>query len=131
MTTKEKFENIKMRDINAKSDFEREKLNIEFEKLANEDPEGFETAVMESARKTLSDAKELKIKEQLSQISEIISMAYIAKTYFNKSKSWLSQRINEFDVNGKPAKFMPEEIETLNFAIKDISSKLGTVRISC
>jgi len=131
MTTKEKFEDIKKRDINAKSDSEREKLHIEFEKLANEDPEGFENAVMESARKTLADAKELKIKEQLSQISEIISMAYIAKTYFNKSKSWLNQRINEFDVNVKPAKFMPEEIETLNFAIKDISSKLGAVRISC
>ena len=131
MTTKEKFEYIKMRDINAKSDSERETLHIEFEKLANEDPEGFEKAVMESARKTLADAKELKIKEQLYQVSEIISMAYIAKTYFNKSKSWLSQRINEFDVNGKPAKFMPEEIETLNFAIQDISSKLGTVRISC
>ena len=119
-----------MRDINAKSDSEREKLHVEFEKLINEDPDGFEKAVMESAKKTLADAKELKIKEQLSQVSEIISMAYIAKTYFNKSKSWLSQRINEFDVNGKPAKFMPEEIETLNFAIKDISAKLGTVRIS-
>ena len=130
MTTKEKFEDIKMRDINAKSDSEREKLHVEFEKLINEDPDGFEKAVMESAKKTLADAKELKIKEQLSQVFEIISMAYIAKTYFNKSKSWLSQRINEFDVNGKPAKFMPEEIETLNFAIKDISSKLGTVRIS-
>jgi len=131
MTTKEKFEDLKIRDINAKSDAQREKLHIEFEKLANEDPEGLEKAVMESARKTLSDAKELKIKEQLSQISEIISMAYIAKTYFNKSKSWLSQRINEFDVNGKPAKFMPEEIDTLNFAIKDIASKLSAVCISC
>ena len=130
MTTKEKFEDIKMRDINAKSDSEREMLHVEFEKLANEDSEGFEKAVMESARKTLADARELKIKEQLSQISEIVSMAYIAKTYFNKSKSWISQRINEFDVNGKPAKFMPEEIETLNFAIQDISSKLGTLRIS-
>ena len=119
-----------MRDINAKSDSEREMLHVEFEKLANEDSEGFEKAVMESARKTLADARELKIKEQLSQISEIVSMAYIAKTYFNKSKSWISQRINEFDVNGKPAKFMPEEIETLNFAIQDISSKLGTLRIS-
>ena len=130
-TTKEKFEDIKMRDINAKSDSERDKLHVEFEKLINEDPEGFEKAVMESVRKTLLDAKELKIKEQLSQISEMISMAYIAKTYFNKSKSWLSQRINEFDVNGKPAKFLPDEINTLNFAIKDISAKLNTVRISC
>ena len=130
MTTKEKFENLKMRDINAKSDAERDKFHIEFEKLANEDPKGFEKAVMESAKKTLSDAKELKIKEQLAQISEMISMAYIAKTYFRKSKSWLSQRINELDVNEKPAKFLPEEIETLNFAIQDISTKLGTVRIS-
>ena len=131
MTTKEKFEDLKMRDINAKSDSERDKIQIEFEKLANEDPKGFQKAVMESAKKTLSDVKELKIKEQLAQISEMISMAYIAKTYFNKSKSWLSQRVNEFDVNGKPAKFLPEEVEILNFAIKDISTKLGTVRISC
>jgi len=131
MTTKEKYENLKNRDIKAKSETERNKIHLEFENLANEDPEGFEKAVMESARKTLSDAKQLKVKEQLSQITEIISMAYIAKTYFNKSKSWLSQRINEFDVNGKPAKFLPEEIDTLNFAIKDISSKLGAVSISC
>jgi len=94
-------------------------------------PKGFEKAVMESAKKTLADTKELRIKEQLSQISEMVSMAYIARTYFKKSKSWLSQRINEFDVNGKPAKFQPEEVDTLNFAIKDISTKLGTVCISC
>ena len=130
MTTKEKFDELKMRDINSKSDAEREKLHIELEKLANEDPDGFEKAVIESARKTLSDIKELKIREQITQISEMISMAYIAKTYFNKSKSWLSQRINELDVNGKPAKFLPEEIDTLNFAIQDISSKLGMVHIS-
>ncbi|MDR1729831.1 MAG: DUF5053 domain-containing protein [Prevotellaceae bacterium] len=131
MTTKEKFEDLKMRDINAKSDAERDKLEIEFEKLANEAPKGFQKAVMESAKKPLEDAKELKVKEQLEKVSDMISMAYIARVYFNKSKSWLSQRINEFDVNGKPAKFLPEEVETLNFAIQDISNKLGSVRISC
>jgi len=131
MTTKEKFNELKMCDINAKSDRERDKLHIELEKLANEDPDGFESAVIESARKTLSDIKELKIKEQVTQISEIISMSYIAKNYFNKSKSWMSQRINELDVNGKPAKFTAEEVEILNFAIQDISTKLGTLRISC
>jgi len=130
MTTREKFENLKMRDINAISDLERDKIHIEFEKLANDDPDGFEKAVMESARKTLADAKELKVKEQLAQISEMISMSYIARRYFNRSKSWLSQRINEFDVNGKPARFLPEEVEILNFAIKDISKKLDATRIS-
>ena len=98
--------------------------------MANEDLDGFESAVVESARKTLSDIKELKIKEQITQISEMISMSYIAKNYFNKSKSWMSQRINELDVNGKPAKFTSEEVDILNFAIQDISTKLGTLRIS-
>jgi hypothetical protein len=131
MTTKEKFEELKIRDMNAKSDVEREKLHIELEKLADQDPEGFEKSVIASAKKTLSDIKELKIKEQLAHISGMISMAYISENYFNKSKSWMSQRINELDVNGKPAKFTQDEIERLNFAIQDISAKLGTVRISC
>jgi len=130
MTTKEKFEELKMRDINAKSDIEREKLHVELEKLANEDPEGFEESVLVSAKKTLSDIKELKIKEQIKQISEMISMAYISKNYFNKSKSWMSQRINELEVNGKPAKFTSDEVERLNFAIQDISVRLGMVHIS-
>ncbi|MDR1698361.1 MAG: DUF5053 domain-containing protein, partial [Prevotellaceae bacterium] len=94
------------------------------------DPVGFEEAVMASARQTLENAKALKVKEQLEQVSNIISISYIAKTYFNKSRSWLSQRVNEFDVNGKPAKFLPEEIDILNFAIQDISTRLGAVRIS-
>jgi len=62
-----------MRDINAKSDNEREMLHFEFEKLADEDPEGFEKALIASARKTLSDIKELKIKEQIAKVSEIVT----------------------------------------------------------
>ena len=131
MTTQEKYEELKNRQIYAKNDAEYETATIEMEKLADKDPEGFETAVMASARQTLEDAKALKVKEQISQVADIISMTYIAKTYFNKSKSWLSQRINELDINGKPAKFLPEEIDTFNYAIKDISLKSGMVRISC
>ena len=131
MTTKEKFEQLKRLDINVKSASKRAELDIQLEALAKEDPEGFEKAVMESAQKTLSNAKALKIKEQMAEISDIISMAYIAKKYFNKTKSWLSQRINEHEVNGKPAKFVPEEIDTLNFALQDIAAKIGAKRISC
>jgi hypothetical protein len=131
MTTKEKFEQLKQLDIKAKSDTERNKLDADFERLANEDPEGFEAAVIASAKQTLNDAKTLKIKDQILQVSEIISMSYIAKNYFKKSKSWMSQRINEVDVNGKPAGFKPEEISTLNFAFKDISEKIGAFSISC
>ncbi|GHT57475.1 DUF5053 domain-containing protein [Bacteroidia bacterium] len=131
MSTKEKFEQLKELDINAKSDAERERLTVDFERLATEDPKGFQAAVTASVKQTLADAKELKIKEQLVQISEIVSMSYIAKVYFKKSKSWFSQRINELDVNGKSVKFSQEEIDTLNFAIQDISKKMGTFRIAC
>ena len=129
MKTTEKFENLKTQDIEAKSDKERARFEVEFERLAIEDPDGFEQAVIASARRTLADAKQLKVKEQMSEISEIISMSYIAKTYFNKTRGWMSQRMNELNVNGHPAQFTPEEIETINFALKDISKKLGSIAI--
>jgi hypothetical protein len=131
MTTREKFKQLKALGINARSEAEHEKVNIELNQLADNDPEGFEAAVMESARQTLHAAKTLNIKKQMSKITDIVSMSYIAKTYFSKSKSWLSQRINELDVNGKPAKFLPEEIEVMNFAFQDIAKKIGEFRISC
>lgn len=131
MTTKEKFERLKELELKAKSNKELGKIQIEFERLAGEDPVGFETAFIESARRTLEDAKTLKIKEKMREVSEIVSMSYIAKTYFNKTRSWMSQRINELEVNGKPARFTPEEIETLNTAFKDLSQKIGSFRVSC
>ena len=130
MTTKEKFEELKELELNAKTNKELNRLHLELEKLADSDPNGFEVAFMESAKKTLQAVKHLKIKEQMKDIEEIISMSFIAKTYFNKTKSWLSQRINELNVNGKPAQFTTEEINTLNEAFKDISKKIGSFSIS-
>ena len=130
MTTREKFEELKRRDIATKSDGERRLIDKEFEQLANNDPEGFEAAFMASARQTLEDAKRLRVKEQLGEITQFVSMSYIAKNYFNKTKSWLSQRINGNEVNGKPVQFTPEEIDTLNGAISDLSQKLAAFRVS-
>ena len=130
MTTREKFEELKRRDIATKSDGERRLIDKEFEQLANNDPEGFEAAFMASARQTLEDAKRLRVKEQLGEITQFVSMSYIAKNYFNKTKSWLSQRINGNEVNGKPVQFTPEEIDTLNGAIADLSRKLAEFRVS-
>ena len=73
---------------------------------------------------------EMAIREQLQDVLPSISLAYIAKTYFNKTRAWLYQRINGLKVNGKPARFTPEEIETLNYALKDIGGKLSSIRIS-
>lgn len=130
MTTQEKFEELKARDLAAKSDKEKMAIDKEFEQLADNDPEGFEAAFKASAMKTLERAKQLSVKEQLSEVSQYVSMSYIAKNYFNKTKSWLSQRINGHEVNGKPSHFTEEEINTLNEAFADLSKKLGALNVS-
>jgi len=129
MTTREKFEQLKELELKAKTKKELNSIQIEFDHLATADPEGFEDAFIESAKHTLKAVKQLKIKEQIQEMQEIVSMSFIAKTYFNKTKSWMSQRVNELNVNGKPAKFTPEEINTLNEAFKDISRKVGEFHI--
>jgi hypothetical protein len=69
----------------------------------------------------------LNTKSKLLEIEGIISYSYIAKNYFNKSNEWLYQRIRGYNVNGKPAKFNKKEINTLNFALQDISKKIGSI----
>jgi hypothetical protein len=69
----------------------------------------------------------LKTKAKLREIEDVISYSYIAKNYFNKSNEWLYQRIRGYNINGKTAKFSKEELNTLNFAMQDISRKIGSV----
>ncbi len=60
----------------------------------------------------------------MEEILPMTSLAYIAKNYFKKTRQWLYQRINGTMVNGKPAQFTKEELELLNFALKDMGRKL-------
>lgn len=74
---------------------------------------------------------EVSLLEQLKQVSSIVSLSYIAKRYFGKSKSWFSQRMNGHLVNGREAGFTADEIRTLNMAIQDISKTLGSISFTC
>jgi len=69
------------------------------------------------------------VKMQLEKVSQIVSLSYIATRYFSKTRNWLYQKINGCSVNGKPAKFTPEEITTLNLALQDISKDIGSTVI--
>ena len=73
---------------------------------------------------------DINIKERLSEIQNVISLSYIAKYYFGKDKSWLYHRINGTNINGKPAAFTNEELDTLANALKDISSKISETSLS-
>ena len=69
------------------------------------------------------------IKEKLAEVSDGLSLAYIAKQYFGKSKEWLYQRLNGSVVNGKQAGFKREEVVKLQMAIRDFGNKLSTVTL--
>lgn len=69
------------------------------------------------------------LKKQLGEVSEIVSLSYIARTYFGKTRAWLYQRINGNMVNGKASKFTDMELKQFHGAIKDISKKLGSLSI--
>ena len=67
------------------------------------------------------------IKEKLGELPEAISLAYVAKNYFGKSNSWLSQRINGSIVNGKRARFSSSEVKQLQDALHDLGHRLLAV----
>lgn len=73
---------------------------------------------------------ELKAIVELGDIADMASMSYIAKNYFNKSRSWLYQRLNGNTVHGKPAQFTDEERQTLAKALDDMSRKLKEKSLS-
>jgi hypothetical protein len=70
------------------------------------------------------------VRHQFSEITEMLSLSYIAKRYFHKSRQWLNHRINGSVVNGKPAKFTDEQLKTLNSALHDISNRIGSIHIT-
>lgn len=81
-------------------------------------------------KETNERAQDELVRNRLKSVLPAISLSYIAKTYFNKSRSWLNQRINGNTVNGMQAKFSQEELRTLDYALKDLSAKLAEIRVS-
>ncbi|WP_300599898.1 DUF5053 domain-containing protein [Niabella sp.] len=80
--------------------------------------------------KRLDDIQhEIDVKQKLANVSEIINLSYIAKTYFGKTRQWLYQRVNNNVVGGKTQRLTSAEIATLNKALKEISKNIGSVTI--
>ena len=68
-----------------------------------------------------------KIRSAMGELGSAISFAYIAKHYFGKSQSWLTQRLNGSKVNGKIARFNKSELIQLQNAIHDLGRKLSAI----
>lgn len=130
MVDKNKMDLLKDKFINAKSEKERESVREEMRQMCDDDPVSVATLAVEQIKETHTEIDAYLIRKQMEDILPCISLAYIAETYFKKSRQWLYQRVNGLLVNGKPARFTPEEIETLNFALQDMGQRLATTRIS-
>lgn len=97
--------------------------------------ESFNEALIEEARALIEkgdrmmEAESEHIRQQLGDVPDILSMSYIAKNYFGKSRTWLYQRINGNNVNGKPAYFTRSERMQLQEALHDIGKKLSAITL--
>jgi hypothetical protein len=120
----EKKINSLKKQFRSASKMELEEIDKEMEKLALENPEGFSQAMLNAARESLMEAEELRIKEKLEKILPIVSVSYLAKTYFGKTPQWFYQRLNGNIVNGKEVKFSEEDLKTISEALNDIGDKL-------
>ena len=121
---------LRDRHVKARTQQERDEITAEIARLCDEDAETVARLSLEQVKEDRAEIEAIAIRERLKDVLPSISLAYIAKTYFHKSRAWLYQRINGAKVNGKPARFSASELETLNFALNDIGKNLSSIRIS-
>ncbi len=90
----------------------------------------FELAHTEEVAKMADEAvarfkSEYKVTElKQSDIFKVLNASYIADRFFGKSRYWISQRLNHNIVNGKEARFTPDEYKRLKDAIETIAMEL-------
>lgn len=130
MTTKERMDDLKRRFISAQTEEERNAIGDEIAAEIDRNEEAVAAITLAQIKETNERAQDELVRNRLKTVLPAISLAYIAKTYFHKSRSWLNQRINGNTVNGVPAKFSQEELRTLDSALKDLSAKLSQIRVS-
>lgn len=114
----------------AKTEEEKAEVRRQMNVLKGTDPKAFAVAVGYMAKTTEEKVKELTMAEKFGEITDMVSMAYIAKAYFGKSRSWLAHKMNGDVVNGKTSKFTSDELATLKNALQDMSQKFGSLSLA-
>lgn len=125
------LEALKEKFMLLDSDEERESFRSAVKAFAdsksNKDKQLISEAFINGAANACEGADKLidnVLRNKLNTIYESVSWSYIARTYFNKSRAWLNQRINGLTVHGKEAQFTYEEKQTLLQALRDISGRI-------
>lgn len=84
-------------------------------------------AVLDGVRVNNEELDARIIKKKLGNVPDAISMSYIAKNYFGKTKTWLYQRLNGNKVNGREARFTETEARQLQDALHDLGHRLSSI----
>ena len=111
-----------------------------FENVVNETPQTEQISteqflegvnnIADNMEKVAAMAREDTARKLMGDIPEAISLSYIAKTYFGKSRGWLMQKVNGNTVNGKKAAFTPSESQQMREALQDLSQKLSQAALA-
>ena len=81
-------------------------------------------ATAEGIKSAVTRCEEISERIELGEVANIVSLSYVAKNYFGKTRHWLYQRLNGSIVNGKPARFTIEEKKKLQEALQDIGNTI-------
>lgn len=127
---KEKIQQLAKMNRTAKTDEEKAAVAREMEALKEQDPQAFAEAIESLITSTAQKVEELTMAEKMGEVVQMVSMAYIARTYFGKSRSWLAHKMNGNIVNGRIASFSDDERATFRRALTDMSEKLGSLGVS-
>ena len=106
----------------------RKKLKSDFTLLSENEKKEVQDNFIESQHEIIEEGKialkELKLKTELERISMYVSMSYIAKTYFGKSRQWLNNRIKGNIVNGRSVAFSNDELNIFSSALANLSNEI-------
>lgn len=123
----EKIKELAAQNRAATTQEQRKAIKAEMLKLQQQDPQAYGESLERLITETSDHLEVLTIKEKMGEAVKVLSMSYIAKKYFGKTRSWLSHKLNGDMVNGKNASFTDEEMDTLRFAFNDISRMIGSL----
>ena len=121
---KEQIRQLAERNRMAKTADEKEAIAKEMEALKNQNPEAFTEALESLIHTTAKEVEDLTIAEKMGEVTKMISMAYIAKTYFGKSRSWLYHKFSGMN-NGVSDDFNDIDRDRLKAALNDIAARVS------
>ena len=127
-----------LKSVTGKTDVQSEVRKKELTQWIADHKEGHEKEIDAFMENWLADMeteneeiKQVALREQISDKAyKLIPWSFIAKNYFGKSVSWLTQRVNGYPVRGKVYTLTEGQKKTLNRALSEIGTFIGSYRIA-